>query len=289
MAKKLSKKSQEFIAANKAKHTPDELAEQLGLDVKQVEDILDVYANVGEGNVQWKEFLRKSPDWKILKKQFTDEEMDKFTERFCQLMGQFKDDVLPSEMIQIFHLIQIDLLRDRNLQSKRRAEEQVHTLEALQNAIVDKCAGDFTKLTREDRDSLAEYGRQIAGFSAGEANASKEFNELQKSYNDILKQLKGVREQRVERATNAKNSFTDLVKSLQERDVQEMESRQLQLFQQATKKETVRLGSPHTYIDGSIDLPLLSADTIEAYEVEEKRELETKPQENEKEGEGSNE
>lgn len=277
---RLSRESEKFIAENSNTMSAEEMSEKLGVSIKSVQSILDVYGNIPSNNIAWKQYLRRSAAWKQMKNQFTDDELDYFEDQYVKLMEQFKEDVLSTETTQILQLIKIEILMDRNLQSKKRSREQIENLEQMQKTTIDKYGGNFTALAQEDQQSVIELGRQIAGFTSAEQNATKEYADLQKSHNEILKMLKAARSDRITSIENSKISFTGFVKNLMNKDVQEAESRQNTLFQLASKKELDRLGSPHKYIDNSIDLPILSAETIENLEKLNKEE-ESKEENNE--------
>ena len=263
---RLSRDSEKFIMENSNTMSAEEMSEKLGVSIKSVESILDIYGNIPTNNVAWKQYLRRSSAWKQMKNQFTDNELDYFEDQYVKLMDQFKEDVLNTETTQILQLIKIEILMDRNLQSKKRSREQVDNLEAIQKGIIEKYGGDFSQLALEDQHSVTEIGQQIAGFVSGEQNATKEYADLQKAHNEILKMLKGAREQRIQNVENSKISFTGFVKSLMNLDIQEKEARQNELFKHASKKELDRLSQPHRFIDNSYDLPILSAETIENLE-----------------------
>ena len=274
MAKKkpgsLSNESKKFILEHKNDMTSEEISEKLGVDLQKVEHVLDVFGNLPEDNIAWKEYLRKSSEWVILKRQFSTDELDKFQETFVKLMQQFKDDLLSSEQTQVFHLIKLDIMMDRNLESKARSRNQIYALENMQKAIVEKYGGDYTKMPPGDRDTITGIGDQISAFAAAEQNATKEYTDIGKQYNDILRELKAARSQRVDRATNSKLSFVGLVKELMDMDVNKEEGRKVALFQHATEKELGRLGKPHKYMNLETDLPILSHETIDALEKQEK-------------------
>ena len=219
-----------------------------------------------------------------MKKQFSDDELEVFEEKYIELMEQFKDNVLKTEEVQLFHAIKLQILMDRNLESKQRARSQIIKLENLQKGIVDKYGGDFSRVEQRDQDSITQIGEQISSFAIAEQSASTEYINLQKEHNSLLEKLKASRFQRIEKVENSKISFTGLVKRLMDRDFQEAESRTIELFKKASDKELTRLAEPHKYIDGSFDLPVLNAETIDMLDKVEKKEQEEKDKKEKDEG-----
>lgn len=276
-AGRMSREAEKFIIEHKNTFTADEIAKKLNLSLRSVNEVLDVYGNLPEKNTAWKQYLRRSIAWKQLKEEFSGEELDYFEEKFIALMEQFKEDVLTTEETQVFQLIKLEILMSRNLRQKQKIREHIEKFDKLQKSIVDKYGGDFTKLEEKDHNFIIELEKQLAGSRSAEQTTSKEYIELQKQHGDILNELKGTRNQRVKEIENSKVSFVGLVKSLMDRDKQEKEGRQLELFKLATQKEMDRLGSPFQYADKMIDLPILTSETIEKLdqqqESEESKEL----------------
>jgi hypothetical protein len=77
-----------------------------------------------------------------------------------------------------------------------------------------------------------------------------------------MKSLKAVRDQRIAKVENSKVSYLSLIKSLQERDIQEEKMRHAELMKIAGLKEYERLGRPTKFEDGAEDSVILSADTV---------------------------
>lgn len=269
---RLTRESEKFIVDNMANFSSDEIAKKLNCTVKAVENVIEVYGNLPEQNVAWKQYLRKSIVWKQLKDQFSEDELQYFEESFVALMGQFNEDVWKTEESQIFQLITLDILMKRNLKAKRATRNHIEELEHLQRDMVARYNGDYTAMTDGDRSFIIDLEKQISGSRSAESNNSREFVEFQKQYNDILQQLKGTREQRIKQIESSKTSFVSMVKTLLEKDVQEKESRQMELFKLASQKELKRLGQPHQYVNQEIDLPILTSETLEEFDKENQKE-----------------
>ena len=71
------------------------------------------------------------PYWLELQNQFTDEELKLFQYHWSRIISQFKDDVIPTEELQVVDLIKLELLMNRALKGNKDNIEQITALEAL--------------------------------------------------------------------------------------------------------------------------------------------------------------
>ncbi len=100
---KLSKENQDFINENK-----DDSISISDENIKKIDEFNE-FNDISKENIKRKRSLRKSSTWKLLKKQFSDEELDVFEEKYTDLMQQFKEDVLKTEEVQLFHSIKLEI------------------------------------------------------------------------------------------------------------------------------------------------------------------------------------
>ena len=191
-----------------------------------------------------------------IKNQFTGEELELFKYHWTRIISQFKDDVLPTEELQILDVIKLEILMSRSLSSQKKNIEELTIQEALLALEREKDRED------QDTDLLLGTQRQIAGLRAAQESLSKDLLAYQDKKARMLREIKGTREQRVKRLEDSKQSFIAWVASLmQDFDLGaygiEMEKMRL-----AMENEKIRLGKFHKYEDGQVDRPFLSADTV---------------------------
>jgi hypothetical protein len=267
---RLSPEEREFIAANAATLSPEDIAVQLNRTPEVVADYIGQHVNKRPGSVQAaaekavvRQELRESAAWKNLKDEFTQEELKYFEEMYVSLMSQFKGDVLASEETQIFQAVKFELLMSRNLKERKRAREDIDRLEEMQAEYLKQFNGKPGMMADEEREAVLAMETQINVAKAAEQSRTTEYVKLQERHEALMKSLKSTRDQRVKQIESAKVNFLGVLKMLQDRDVQRREMRHNELFKLAGATEGVRLGRPHTFEDGNEDSPILSADTVD--------------------------
>lgn len=206
--------------------------------------------------------LKGSESWKVLKKEFNDEELRYFEEGYCKLMAQFKSDVLPSEEVQIFQSVKFEILMSRNLQARSKALADINFLEKMQSEFLTQFNNNPSKMSDDDRAVALSMEQQLQAARSAEQTYTKEYVNLHTRHEALMKSLKSTRDQRVKDIANSKQSFTDLLKVLMERDVQKREGRRMELMRLAAEKAKQDLGHEIRYEDGEWDRPILTAETI---------------------------
>lgn len=204
--------------------------------------------------------LRSSPEWIALKDEFLENELEYFAHRFGKLKAQFKDDVIASEESQIFQMIKFEILMQRNLKANKRGMYEIRRVEKQLASLYVQFSDK--PMDQQTQSNVLTMENQVLGMRSGAGARNAEYVKLQEKYSAIMKELKATRDQRISRIENIKESFTDLIKGLQDDDLRQREDRQMQLAKMSMDKEYQRLGDYHTYADGNVDQPILSADTV---------------------------
>jgi hypothetical protein len=206
--------------------------------------------------VEWAQFVREfrsRTDYKFLKEHYPPEELDYYEELYAKVMTQFKDDILPTEELQIFQAIDTVIFINRHKKARRAVEDQILELDRLIN---------MEKDGENDRQRLRDYEAQKQALIAQSNYRTKEFTELAKKFDDTIGKLKGTREQRIKNIESSKQSWTSLIKTLQDKNVREREGRTLELIKQATDKAAASLQQPYLYKNGEWDQPMLVPENI---------------------------
>lgn len=209
-----------------------------------------------------KDELRSTEAWKLLKEELTTKELKYFEESYVKMMHQFKDDVFATEHTQIFDAIKLEILKSRNMVDRKKAREDIVRLEKMQDKFLEKFAEDGSDMSDIDRQFALNLESQIQTSRSAEQSRTTEYAKLQERYDSILKQLKGIRDQRVKSFESDKVSFLGLVKQLQNKEAAAHQGRHMELVRIAAVKEYDKLGQMHKYEDGSIDRPILSPETV---------------------------
>lgn len=255
---RISKEEERTIAKLLDSLTPEDIAHKLDRDVESVIDFIKRKFRVGVTNEEAAAFsLEDRPYWLELQNQFTNDELELFKYHWSRIIAQFKDDVFPTEELQVVDVIKLELLMNRCLKSNKDNIEQMNIYDKL---LKEERAYDRDQ---QDQDSIINLERQMASLRAAQESLNKDYRELQAKKASMLREMKGTREQRIKRLEDSRQSFTSWVASLMQDPAKikqygiEMEKMKL-----AMKKEEERLGQFHKYEDGLVDQPFLTPDTV---------------------------
>lgn len=197
------------------------------------------------------------PYWIELRQQFTDEELKLFQYHWSRIISQFRDDVIPTEELQVVDLIKLELLMNRALKGNKDNIEQISALDAL---IAAERARDPDQV---DREMLFNMERQVASLKASQESLNKDYRELQSKKNSMLKEMKATREQRVKRFEDSKSSFAGWMSYLVSNpEITQSYGVEMEKMRLAMDKEKERLGQFHKYADETVDQPFLTPDTV---------------------------
>tara|TARA_R110002051_G_scaffold320861_2_gene407092 strand:+ start:1355 stop:2119 length:765 start_codon:yes stop_codon:yes gene_type:complete len=197
------------------------------------------------------------PYWIELQQQFTENELKLFQYHWVRIISQFKDDVIPTEELQVVDLIKLELLMNRDLKHNKENLEQISALEAL---ILTERQRDPDQM---DRDDLFNMERQVASLKASTESLNKDYRELQTKKNSMLKEMKATREQRVKRLEDSKQNFTSWMAYLiSNPEVAMKYGEEMEKMRLAMYKEKDRLSAYHKYSDDLVDQPFLTPETV---------------------------
>ncbi len=214
--------------------------------------------------------LRHSLMWQNLKKEFSKEELEFFEEEYLKMMRQFKDDVLASEENQIFDYVKVCILLSRCLQRQNKTREEADNIRGEVRKIKEKFPS-MDLMDKDVRDLVVNLMNRIAFLETAEQSHINEYTKLSKDKSGLVESLKATRNQRIKEVEN-ENRFIDLVKKFQRKEVQEQESRHMEILRIGTEKEYKRLTTPHKFMDDKVDLPILTADSLDELDAAAKKE-----------------
>jgi len=256
---RLSKEEIRFISASLDSITIEDIAKKLDRDVESIEAFVKRKLKKGlsiEEEVAFE--LEDRPYWKELESQFTFEELELFKYHWTRIIAQFKDDVFPTEELQVVDVIKLEILMNRCLKSNK---DNISEMGVIEKLIRDERALDKEQ---RDQDYLMNLERQMAALRASQESLNRDYRELQTKKAAILREMKGTREQRIKRLEDSKQSFTSWIAHLmQNPETMKQYGIEMEKMRMAMKKEEERLSAYHKYEDGQIDQPFLTPDTVQ--------------------------
>lgn len=252
---RLSKKEQKFIQDNHESLSAEQIAKELDRDEVSVENFILTKAkstSVLEASYD----LRSRPYWSDLVEQFSERELEMFTYHWGRIIGQFRDDVLPTEELQVIDAIKLEILMNRALKEQSKTMRDIEHMEDVVKAEKDKHTAD------QDRDYVMNLERQLAIYRASIETLSKDYKELGTKKSGMLKDLKATREQRVKRLEDSKQSFMGWIKHIMETpDFRNELGKSMEKMRIASEAKRAQLSAYHSYEDGTIDQPFLTPET----------------------------
>lgn len=199
--------------------------------------------------------LRNRPEWKLWQEQFTKSELEYIEYTYSKLMGQFNNDVLPTEEKQIFQIIEVEVLLNSVKSERRRTVVDMETL--------DKELRDEVLSAKPDKDKVQGLQVQLQAVKAGYHASINNYKVLLEKHASLMADLKGTRAARVKNIENSKRSLIGYIKELEKDEFRQSEGLEAEIMKMAAKKEYDRLTDYHTYEDGTVDRPILTPEILE--------------------------
>ena len=256
---RLSNEETRYITDNASSISVEDIAENLDRNPSMIENFLKKNLKMGLSEFEQAAYeLEERPYWIELEQQFTEDELELFKYHWSRIINQFKDDVFPTEELQVVDVIKLELLMNRCLKSNKSNIDQITSFEELVQTerSVDP--------DQQDRDYILNLERQIASLRAAQESLNRDYRDLQTKKSSMLKEMKGTREQRIKRLEDSKQTFTGWVTHLmQNPSLTAQYGVEIEKMRLAMENEKNRLSVFHKYEDGQVHQPFLTPDTVE--------------------------
>ena len=199
--------------------------------------------------------IKNSPVWKDLERQFSKDELNMFLYHWGRIVSQFRDDVYPTEEMQVVDTIKLEILMNRVLSQQQQCMDDIRRLE--QTLIFER--GQETKDVAE----IGNLERQVGILRAAQESLNTDFQNMLKKKNDILKEMKATRDARIKHLESNKNNVYALLKTIVEnKDLRIRLGIDMEKMRLAADAEYVRLSEYHEYDDGEVDQPFLTPENV---------------------------
>ena len=255
---RLSNDEARYITENAEDISIEEIAANLERDPTTIENFIKKNLKIGLSEFEQAAYdLEDRPYWIELRQQFSQEELELFKYHWGRIISQFKDDVFPTEELQVVDVIKLELLMNRGLKQNKSNIDQITAFEELVRTE------RATAPDQQDRDYILNLERQIASLRAAQESLNRDYRDLQTKKSAMLKEMKGTREQRIKRLEDSKQSFVGWVTHLmQNPSLTAQYGLEMEKMRLAMEKEKDRLSVFHKYEDGQVDQPFLTPDTV---------------------------
>lgn len=265
-----SKAEKDFIAA----HAAEMSVEEISLELDREPDAINKYIRTTLGLRIKKEnksaVLSSGTDientliWKELEQEFTKEELNTFIYHWNRIIVQFKEDVFPTEEMQIIDAIKLEIMMGR---SAKIQKENIQQIRDIQSEIL-----KLKSMIDPPMDGTLEIlEKNLIAHKSAYSLADKEFNDLLQRKSAILKELKGTRDQRLKRIEDSKTTFNGwMAQLLNDTTMRKDLGIYIEKIRLAMNLEEKRLTVPFQYTETEVDLPILNDKVLARLEEEEK-------------------
>ena len=256
---RFSKTEQAFIKENHESLSVNQIASQLDRDPQSVKDHIE--KKLGSSKIQKRELeaaydLKSRAYWKDLESQFSKDELDIIVYHWGRIISQFRDDVLPTEELQVLDAIKLEVLMNRALKNQQTNMLDIDRYEEMVTAEKQQ------PLEIQDKDYIFNLERQIAVLRSAQETLTRDYKDLQTKKAAMLKDLKATREQRIKRLEDSKQTFIGWVRNLMSNpEVRRTMGEEMEKMRIAMGAEQERLPEWHQYEDKLVDQPFLTPDT----------------------------
>jgi hypothetical protein len=262
---RISKLELQYIKDNAFQKNFQQLAAELDRDPATIRDYIEKEMNVkttlaaGARPIIAKGgSAREEHFWPTISMQFTEDELAMFEYYWENINSQFGHDILPTEKLQVVDVIRYEILMSRNL---KQAHDFTKTMSNLSYQLEQEKQADFAN---QDRNLIINIETQITAASVSQIQLTKEVRELQEKKEKILTSLRATRGDRIKHIENKKeNFFTWLEQIIDNPDKRREMGIAMEKMRLAVIDEQIRLSAYHKYINGEIDRPLLTCETVE--------------------------
>lgn len=255
---RLSNEEARYITENADTMLAEQIATTLDRDPSTITNFLKKNLKKGLSEFEQAAYeLEDRPYWVELQQQFTKSELELFKYHWSRIINQFKDDVFPTEELQVVDVIKLELLMNRCLKQNKENIDQINAFNAL--IQVER----QTDTEHQDTDVIFNLERQIASLRAAQESMNRDYRDLQTKKSSMLKEMKGTREQRIKRLEDSKQTFTGwLAHLMQNPTITQQYGAEMEKMRLAMEKEKEQLSAFHKYEDGQVDQPFLTPETV---------------------------
>lgn len=200
--------------------------------------------------------LHSSSDWTMIKQQFTHLELVFYENKYIEYRRFFKE-ITSMELAQLHQLITLDVFMNRHNIDRKKTQDDIDRVTKLLDGLY---ARGRDSLSSAELNSMQHNETFLQALKATSAAKTKEYKDLLDKHTDILKALKGTREQRIKNNQD-QGKFIGLLYEMEVQSVRNNMVTENALHEMAKQKELERLSQPFSYGDGMIDQPILSYQT----------------------------
>jgi hypothetical protein len=252
-----SKGEKQYIAEKCGIMTATDIAIHLKRNTEAVADYIKKnHANAFTETARTAEYdIKRSPVWKDLELQFSPAELNMFLFHWGRIISQFRDDVYPTEEMQVIDTIKLEILMNRALMQQQKCVDDIKGLEQRL----------FWEREQESKNlaEIATIERQIGILRAAQESLNSDFKDMLNRKNSILKEMKATRDSRIKHLESNKHNFLSIIRRIvEDRQFRTRLGIEMEKMRLATNVEYQRLSEYHKYENGELDQPFLTPENV---------------------------
>lgn len=227
-------------------------------------------------------FVEEQED-RVLLQQLSDKLLDdeiRYAETtYASIVRQFGSEIVYSDKLQIIDFCITACLLNRAIADEKQLIIQLKSIQKTRDQV-QKDLDKKRKKREADEDEefdedlylerISDFDMRVGETWQGIQAAKKAQSDLMKAKDTITKALNASRSQRADQLSKANSSWEDTVKFYSENKVErESIGYEIEKMRIGIKEEYIRLtSSPHMYVDGESDYPILNDEVIEQNKVQ---------------------
>lgn len=275
MAKQIgpfSKAEITFLINSCKNHTIEEMAEHLNRSEDSIKKQLlsrGLYKEKTtaelEEEVIIKQQLWSLAFWESIVNAYDDHEIVYFENNWVLFSKQFNLDMTYTECFHLKSLIQAEIEKNRIQSNQKDTRQRISSIkDTLRKLEISKEAGTLDPMEQME---IVQYKSELALMEGAASGHVSNLDKLGKEIQELSKKLKGDRETRRQVETSA-DTYWGYVALLQDESYRQDETYKAELGRLAQKKAKDDLQSLTPFVDGTVDYPMLNAETMEKIEQE---------------------
>ena len=264
-----SDKEREYLMENCFTMTEKELAKNLNRSIKWIRKNLPeiqkkatytTYKDEKEIQQEIKKNIETTETWAVITREFTEDEMRLFKEKYKYFYSQFKGDLTPIEENQIMQVVKQEVLMSRELIDRRTISESILELEQEYREMKNIPRED---LTDEDRERKGQIQELLSSYRASKQNAYNAYIKFQEKQQALVRDLKSTRDQRINKVDDTKNvSWIDVLKKLGSDKEKDMIGMAMEVGKKSYESEKERMSKEHQFTNGQPGKLLFNSETV---------------------------
>lgn len=265
-----------FLVNNCKNHTIEEMAEHLNRSEDSIKKQLlsrGLYKEKTTAQLEEELVIKQNlwslAFWESIVNAYDEHEITYFENNWVSFSKQFNLDMTYTECFHLKSLLQAEIEKNRIQANQKDTRGRISEIKDKLRVL--KIAEEAGTLSPPEQMQIVQLKNDLALMEGAASGHVTNLEKLGKEIAELTKKLKGDRENRRQVETSA-DTYWGWVALIQEESYRQDESYKAELGRLAQKKAKDDLQSLTDFADGTVDYPMLNAETMEKIDEENKGE-----------------